>query len=322
MVSAWRELLETEKWATISLPWIGGKGIGLDSRIWMIEGSTPEEHCWATFSVSTGRRARFEKVCDPEPKWLRNKVTGYLVGDRLILNTDFADPDPKNIVVRSERVHLIEPGLDRFVLISAGRTREDGPLIYAQQEMPLGPEEEVQSAFLDGKASVADIRNVTPALDAAFRMAVWQKAEVERRRKELEERLRKEEEERQREARRKEIAEKLGDSVGRRELAKEDFEAAARAALAVGGAEYLDHRKAVQRNEMIVRFRFLRRRFECTCDRNTLQIIDSGICLTAHGDDEFADGIKGDSFFSLESLPSVISEADREGKLVVYRHVD
>jgi hypothetical protein len=105
-------------------------------------------------------------------------------------------------------------------------------------------------------------------------------------------------------------------------LAKEDFEAAARAALAVGGAEYLDHRKAVQRNEMIVRFRFLRRRFECTCDHNTLQIIDSGICLTAHGDDEFADGIKGDSFFSLESLPSVIAEADREEKLVVYRHVD
>jgi hypothetical protein len=54
-----------------------------------------------------------------------------------------------------------------------------------------------------------------------------------------------------------------------------------------------------------------------------LRIIDSGICLTAHYDDpEFEAGTKGDGFFTLESLPSVIREAQRDGKLVVYRHVD
>jgi hypothetical protein len=85
---------------------------------------------------------------------------------------------------------LIEPGLDRFVLVSAGRDSEVGPLVYWQQEMPLRPEQEVQAAFLDDKTTVADIAGVTPALDAAFRMECWQRVETARRRLELAERFR------------------------------------------------------------------------------------------------------------------------------------
>lgn len=319
---AWQDLLQTEAPMSVPLPWVGGRVLRLGSRYWRIEGLLPKEHCWAEFYTEANRKAKFRKICDPEPEQLHHQVMGYLVGDRLVRKDARVDPDPKTIVSHSERVHLIELGLDRFVLVLAGRTCEDGPLIYIRQEMPLGPEEEVQSAFLDGKPSVAGIKNVTPALDAAFRMEVWRKAEVERRRLELEERLRKEEEKRQREARLKEVAKKLGDGAGRREMALVDFGAAAKAALAVGGAEYIEHRTAVRRNEMAVRFRLNGRRYECTCDKKTLQIIDSGICLTAHNDGEFEEGTKGDSFFSLESLPSVILEADRSNKLVVYRHVD
>jgi hypothetical protein len=32
--------------------------------------------------------------------------------------------------------------------------------------------------------------------------------------------------------------------------------------------------------------------------------------------------VKGDTRFTLESLPTVVGEAIRTGKLVVYRHVD
>lgn len=318
---AWRDLLQTEG-ETLQAPWLGGRSLRLGSRHWTIEGKLPDEHGWAKFTLN-GRRARFVESCDAQPESLLYRVVGYLVGDRLVRSNVRVDPDPKNIAEASERVYLIEPGLDRFAVISAGRVSDDSPLIFWQQEMPFGPEDAVQTAFLDGKDSVADILGVTPALDAAFRMERWQRAEAERRRLELAERLRQEAEERAREQRRRELVEKLGDGAGRREMAQHDFAEGARAALAVGGAQYLDHRAAVRRNEMVVRFRMDGRRFECTCDRRTLQIIDAGICLTAHYDDRhFEAGTRGDTFFSLESLPSVIREADREGKLVVFRHVD
>ena len=66
---------------------------------------------------------------------------------------------------------------------------------------------------------------------------------------------------------------------------------------------------------MIVRFRVDRQRYTCTCDERTLQIIDSGICLIDHDTGE-----KGDTFFTLESLPGVIQQAQREGVLHVFRH--
>jgi PAS domain-containing protein len=317
----WRDLLET-KGETIILPWVGGRSLRFGPRAWHIEGELPSEHSWVEFRLD-GREARVLRDRDPEPSKLIRRVTGYLIGDRLMGTHVRVDLDARVIAAYSERVFLLDPYMDRFALISAGRFCEDGPLVFIQQEMPLGPEAEVQSAYLDDKPSVDDVPGVTPALDAAFRMARWQRVETERRRVELEEQRRVEEELRQREARRREIIEKLGDGAGRREMAVVDFEAAARAALAVGGATYLEHRASRLANEMVVRFRLDGQRFECTCDRHTLRIIDAGICLTAHGDDdEFAYGTKGDTFFTLESLCGVILEAQREGKLVVFRHVN
>ncbi len=182
--------------------------------------------------------------------------------------------------------------------------------------MPLGPEEEVLATFLDKRQSVDDVKSVPPALDAAFRMETWQRLEVERRRAELERRRREEEELRLLEERRRELARQLGDAVVRRRMAQHDFEAAARAALAVGGAEYLDHRRSVQPREMVVRFRLDHGRYECTCEETTLRIVDAGICLVDSETDE-----RGDTYFTLESLPGVILQAIREGRLHVFRHV-
>ena len=45
------------------------------------------------------------------------------------------------------------------------------------------------------------------------------------------------------------------------------------------------------------------------------RLLDAGVCLDNHR------GTKGDTFFTLESLPAVIGEAIRGNKLVVWRHV-
>jgi hypothetical protein len=108
----------------------------------------------------------------------------------------------------------------------------------------------------------------------------------------------------------------MGTGLGRRTLAAHDFETAARAALGVGGAVFLDARQGRVPNEMVVQYRINNQRLECVCDKNTLQITDAGICLEDH-----YTGEKGDTYFSLESLPAVVNEAIRRDKLVVWRHV-
>lgn len=309
----WRELLQTSGETTIS-PWVGGRALRQDERTWAIVERLPVEHGWFTFRLS-GRKATIAGPAEPNVEALRHQVVGYLVADRLVLDTARVDPDPAKIVGVSERVYLIEPGLGRFVRVSAGRVCEDGPLVYRGQEMPLGPEDEVTQAYLNQAKSLENVKGVPPALDASFRMETWRRAEAERRRLELEKQRREEEERLQKEARRQQLLAQLGDGAGRRQMAQQDFGEAARAALAMGGAVYLDHRQAYGRNEMVVTYRYQNRRFECTCDARTLRIIDSGICLTDHNTNE-----RGDTRFTLESLPAVIRQADREGKLVVYRH--
>jgi len=322
----WQDLLKEKEPKTIIAPWVGGREIRVGQRLWRITW-TPDEHGWYRWSNDG-------KTCQPQcaveadfnvfPHSGEWAMRGYLAGDRLVHDNITVALDPANIIEASERVFLLEP-MDRFTRVRAGRMHEHGELIFMGLEFPLGPEAEVQRAFEDGATSLPyGLKGVTPSLDAAFRMEVYQRQEAQRRREELVRIREAERAEREREQRRRELVERLGDAEGRRAMARAgDFQEAARAALAVGGAVYLDHRHAVRRGEMAVRFRFLNRRFECTCDAETLTIIDSGICLTAHDRRQgFAAGTKGDTWFTLESLPSVIKEADDGGKLVVYRHVD
>lgn len=332
----WRDLLRKEGEATtVALPWLGGRSLRSGVRRWAIGGALPAEHGWHAFRVG-GRDAtwsgpadaeQIERVCSTasrssEPRGgtgvvLREVVRGYLVGDRLVRDDARVPVDPAGLLAASERVHLVEAGLDRFTRIAAGRAYPGGELVYVGPELPLGPEAEVLAAYQEKAASLDGIRGVAPALDAAFRMESWQREATERRRLALARRRADEEEARRLEGLRRAIAGRFGDGAGRRAMARVDFAEAARAALAVGGAEYLDDRPARTRGERVVWFRLDRRRFECCCEEETLRIVDAGICLTDHDTHE-----RGDDRFTLESLPSVIREAEREGKLVVLRHAD
>lgn len=312
---SWRDHLQKSE-DTAVLPWTGGRKLLGREAEHFVEARLPPEHGWHVFRILV-RKALFVTESEPRPDDLRWPVVGYLVGDRMVPDGARCDPDPRRIVEFSETVHLIEPGLDRFARVSAGRIRSDGPLVYRGPEMPCGPEDDVLRAYQDRAASVDAVPGVTPALDAAFRMESWQRAEAERRRAELE-RLRLEQEARlAEEARVREVAERLGDARGRRQMAAIDFRQGAAAALAIGGAEYLDHRRGHQAHEMVVTFRLDARRFQCVCDARTLGIIEAGICLTDH-----RTGFRGDGLFTLESLPGVIREAQQRRVLHVFRHVD
>jgi hypothetical protein len=310
----WRDLLEKQE--SLEAPWLGGRSLRTFSRAWRLKGPVPREYGWHRFNLS-GREARWDAPTEAPVGSLKGLTAGYLVGDRLIADDVSVPISARNLASVGERVWLIESGLDKFTRITAGRFYEDGPLIYDGPALPIGSEQEVLQAYLDQKDSVGDIMGVVPALELAFRFESWIRAEAEKRRQEELERQRLEAERLAREERRQRIIQELGDSVGRRELSSTDFEEAARAALRVGGAEFLDFRSSPQRNERIVRFRLENRRFECTCDVRSLRIIEAGICLT----DERS-GRRDDHLLTLESLPSTIREAMRAGVLVVFRHVD
>jgi len=315
---SWKDLLDSGSERVF--PWYGFRRIHDAQRTWTISGSLPPEHGWFLFDVGGGRDATL-KSREPQPAdlhWAGNqpRARGYLVGDRFIPDNARVDPDPAKLVQQTLPVHCCEGGLERFARISAARDR-DGLLVYVGQEFPEGADAEAIKAYQDRVESLDHIAGVTPALDLAFRWTTYQRKQAEERRRELE-RLREEERVRQeREERIREAMRSAGTAAGRRVLATHDFETAAREALRVSGAELLDTRQSFNKNEMVVQYRFQQRRLECVVERRTLRVVDAGVCLTDHDT-----GVKGDTFFTLESLPGVIGEAMRLGKLVVWRHLD
>jgi len=304
----WEDLL-SESSGRMTAPWLGGRRIYSGSRAWRVDGDLPREFGLYEW-VFHGRKAACVSEAKDDHSYAEGweSCKGYLIGDRFI-HVEFPRCDIDELLDLSQPVFLVEPGLDRFTFVQVVRDPERRH-IYLNELFPLGPEDAVRRAFIDRKESVNDVPEVTPALDLAFRFATRQRQILEERRAELERR-------RAEERRREEMLRNMGTAMGRRAMAAQDFDAAARAALAVGNAELLDVRQGRTRREVVVQFRMEGRRFECVAERETLRIIDSGICLEDHHTHE-----RGDTYFTLESLPGVIRQAIREDRLVVYRHVD
>lgn len=317
----WQDLLSTPE--TTVLPWTGGGTVASDRRVWTIQGRRPQEYGWYTFEVAGGRLAKLKEASDPPAEFNGKTLRGYLVGDRFIADTATVVPDPARLIEQTETL-LCAPDSELFTRVTAFRTL-DKKLVYLRTEWPTGIEPDVVAAYQDRKAEVNSIPGVPPALDLAFRWTSHQRLLAEERAREE---ARRQEEERRRieaeaarileaEKRAAFLAEALknaGTAAGRRELARHDFETAARTALAFSGAELLSARPdQFKRNAMVVQYRFRHRRLECVCDRDTLRIIEAGVCLDDHR------GTKGDTLFTLESLPTVIREAMDRRVLVVWR---
>jgi hypothetical protein len=314
---SWKDLLSSGE--EVTLPWVGGRKVHNWERTWNILGALPLEYGWYTFEISGGRGAELKEPIElVEPNLeFENKhriVRGYLVGDRVVPDNARVDPDPNKLIRQTKPVFLVEYGLERFAraVSIVGRDRK---LIYMRQEFPEGPELEVQEAYQDRLESLDHICGVSPALDLAFRWVSYQRIRIEERQRELERRRVEEERKREEEERMRQAMQSVGTGIGRRVLAGYNFNEAAKAALSVSGAEFLDARE-LDNHEMVVQYRFMNRRLECIVEKLTLRVLDAGICLT----DEYT-GEKGDTYFTLESLPAVVGQAINENVLVIYRHI-
>lgn len=315
---SWEDLLEDEGGSEQVLPWYGSRQVHSAERSWTIEGPQPLEHGWYRFTTPGGRYCSLASaVTEPDPAYEEGHRVrrGYLVGNRLIPDDVAVVADPGRLVEQTIPVMCVEPGLDRFTRATVVTDRV-GTLIFLRQEFPLGPEDEALIAYQDRRRTLGHVKGATPALDLAFRWINYQRELAEERRRELE-RIREQERVRQeREERAAEALRNAGTAAGRRVVAQHDFETAAREALRMADAELLDCRESYRRGEMVVQYRYRDRRLECVVDRN-LRVVDAGVCLEDHNT-----GVKGDTWLSLESLPSVVGEALDLGKLVVWRHVD
>jgi hypothetical protein len=304
---AWQDFLKKEE--TVALPWIGGSKI-TDGTRWFTLSKFPREHGWYNFRIN-GRKAEYINVAEPNNDCLKSCKSGYLIGNLILQDTAPSYIEPSKIFKFAEKVHFVPSSIDKFVRVKVGKVDESSEYIYISEDFPLGPEELVLSAYLDN-LPIDNISGLPSSLVATYNYEVWYRNELERRRLDAIRRAEEAERERAERERKERLFNQLGTGSGRREMARVDFGEAAKAALAIGGAEYIDHRKSD--NNYIVRFRLSNRRFECICN-SSLSIIDAGICLT----DSYS-GEKGDDYFTLESLPMVIKQAIDLGVLHVFRH--
>ena len=308
---SWKDLLSDK--VELVLPWTGGRAVFCRDRQWTIEGKLPREFGWYRFETGGGRGAILLEPADSDPGFEEGhpRVSGFIVGNRLIPDNAKVIPDPNRLIDQTLELFLVERGLDRFSRGVAVRVT-NGNHIYMHQEFPLGPEQAVLEAYQDRKTSVDDIPGVIPALDLGFRFITRERERAEERVRELD-RLRIEEEKKRVAAERlQEAMKSIGTGAGRRNLAIHDFDAAAKAALAISGAVFLDSRDDPRRGLKVVKYRFQNQRLECIVDKLTLRVVDAGICLTDHN------GTKGDTLFTLESLPTAVDEAIQGHKLHVY----
>lgn len=296
----WRALLQTAP-TRVSYPWAGGRHLVVQARRVEIVGRLPREPGWYDFDV--GHTAQLVGPGASDPDALRFVARGYLVGDhvvsRQLTERGFC---PKCALFSGrtchrcgaagmpiERVHLSD-ALPLFTLVSAGRIEEGGPLIFRQEELGSGVEDEVRAAF-ETRGTLDDIKGVPFDLRLAFDLHSRHRDEVEARRRAAE------------------LRRAVDTAQGRRELVPSNFEAAAQAALRISEGELLGYRRSPERGEYIVQYRVANRRLECVVDQQ-LSVIDAGICIAG-----------SDRNYTLESLPAVVREAIDKGVLHVYRHV-
>lgn len=299
-VVSWQELLSTEP-RIVTAPWFGGTSIFLpDSSAFTVD-RAPPTHGFYAWKVAA-RRAVLEGEAETPEVRTRH---GYLVGSTVRTEHALTRRSKK---IGSSFVTRVFLAQDVLPFTRVQLTVWGPDVVCLGAAMPVGDEDIARQAYEEQRAFTgrpilcdvhADLTRVREARERAAR--------------EYQERLRREQEAadaRERARRAAEEAARLATTV----------EGRARLALAVTRSTLLSITRQRELQTYDVRYVVDGQRLACVVDER-LRVVDSGICLRAEYDsDEWDEGTKGDTWLTLESLPSVVREAERLGRLVIYRH--
>lgn len=329
------------KQETLVLPWLGGAFVEAEGRRLTLT-KRPGSPGWYRFEVK-GRDATPGDAVDAPELGKRPRVRGWLWKERLVADGAKAEPvalmpaeePPLFSPVTARRWHsgeLLFEGLE-FESEAEGAAREalaTGEGLASVKGVPAGLRAAFGYALLDAASRRSGVRFVASevrprvaevaqgggatadavlqALEAERALARREWLELERRRLEamVREEVAAEREARRRELERREaeLAQVLQQRRGRGGPAD-----LAEAALAQAGA-VLETARRLDAEQLEVVFRFMGERFVSIVRADTLQVVDSGICLGHPPRDEL---------LTLDSLPSVIKEAIDDGVLVILR---
>ena len=308
----WRDLVAGGR-PDLVLPYLGGHVV-VDAHTGRSWRTREMEVGWHRLR-DLGRSAEPIAPADPEAPAVAHALTdlpirsGYLLGDRLVPLRETAGD-----LATLPTVWLVRPGLPRFSLVDV--VRWDGRLLFLREGFDDGPVEDVRVAYEDRRdeSVLDDLVGLPPALRRAFRWESEVRAGIERR---AVEEARRAVEEREAEERRI----RLEAATAERDRRLEELRAAraARGAavrprlldvLSSMGAELLDVHDDYEPEHVVVRYRVEERRFESVVHRETLGVVDAGICLAG-----------GDDALTLRALIPVIRVAIQTGALVVTRHL-
>ena len=274
MIMDYRSFLQSEP-SVLTLPYFEGNTVCDDRRVYRLREKIASG--WYTFQIR-GRYAEPTGSAEPNSDdWQLKAVSGYLTNRHLVSN--------------DQQVRLFglppDEDLPRFAPIQAWRWF-DRHCFFGHQDFESEVEMAVREAYED-ESPITAIKGVTPALAQAFSLESTERILTRER---------------------KEQARIAADVREQREALRAwETSLAGRLTLALShtGAELIDWHQASQ-DRVIVRYRLLRRRFECIVDTANLQVLDAGICLEGTH-----------SELNLSSLPSAVHEAMHTGELYVFR---
>lgn len=289
------------------LPYLGGASV--DAKTRRLRVTREVDPGWWSFTIE-GRRAEPNAPADPPDMEGLPRVRGHLVGSWLFSGGD-----------RPERVHLLPADEQEPLALVAARRWSGELLLFDGLEFEGDAEGEAREA-LDSRAPIADLKGVAASLRAAYGWALVSRIATDR---DIPVALS--------EAKRalRDIAERGPDAANALldELARRRREAVEAAAIrhavqrarrvreTVGGriADALHAAGATLRRvrtfedgTVEVRWWFMDETFISVVDAETLQVIDSGICLSG-----------ADRITNLQSLASVIREAIDTDQLCITR---
>jgi len=228
---------------------------------------------------------------------------GYLIGDRFLHEGE----EPRASLRRLSQLFFLPP-TERFTEVEA-ILWPDTHWVFVE-DLGLTPQSEEANRLFEGREeeeAVKEIPVVSPRLLRAFRFESWIRSEAERRRAEEEQRI-------QEEIRKADAAERARILEVERRVRMATLEGRVREALHSMGARFTSARDSLLKTEAVVRYQYRGKRLECVVRKETLGIVDAGICLTDHRTNR-----KHDARLTLRALVTVVDEAINTQQLVVWR---